>query len=552
MRIDRRLRLSVFVAGAALSAIEIPLWGAACAAMATLLDIAASPIERALLRRRSAGLYAGLCLTYLVAMAFAVVPVALLTLSNELALFFSGYTAIWVILIHCIIVRTDKIGVVAFSVAPVVLVFMLAQGALVAMVHPRFRVLLILMSLALFGYLVRAIYGAVLQKQQLVEAQRQTHAANATKDRFFAAISHELRTPLNGILGVAQLLERDARTPDDREHAANLVESSKVLQALLNDLLDHSKLVAGQFTVAPESVRIRHLFTTIVDLFAGSAAQKGIGLHLEITDDVPEWVGVDPVRLRQIIANLLSNAIKFTDEGAVRGRVVSLRRHDTSWLRITIADEGAGIPADRLEAIFDPYVQLDDASARRGIGTGLGLMIARDLARLMGGDITVTSRPATGSTFTILLPAPVTQPAAPQTAPAAAHDGKKGLAGRVVVLADDNRINRVIARRFLDGTGAIVREARNGAEALAICRDGPVDAVLMDMDMPVMTGREALAAIRGEPALAGIFVILMSAADSGPAEGFDATLAKPLGRTDLLRVLAATGGRTADAASDAA
>lgn len=377
----------------------------------------------------------------------------------------------------------------------------------------------------------------------LARSRDEATAANQAKSAFLAMMSHELRTPLNGVLGMAHAL---AASPlDERQHGyVELIEDSgQSLLAILNDILDLSKIEAGRLEIEAITYNLPDLLEAIVALWRAPIAEKGPVLTVEF-HDLPVWVVGDPTRLRQILTNLLSNALKFTERGEIRFSV--LYRADER-LRFQVSDTGAGMSPAVLARLFRDFTQGDASMGRRFGGTGLGLSISRRLCRTMGGDLTAASIEGLGSTFTGSVH--VSAAAAPAQEPDPAEPEAQGELPRLQILAvDDNPSNRAVVEALLHALGLEVMLATNGAEALEVLRKTPIDLVLMDINMPVMTGVEALAAIRrGEAGEPGLRVVALTAdAMAGDRErylalGFDGHLSKPIEPRALIGALADTG-----------
>ena len=345
------------------------------------------------------------------------------------------------------------------------------------------------------------------QKRGIVERLRTTQvelrraalaaeASNEAKSSFLANMSHEIRTPLNGILGMAQVLEHEQLSPSQIEGVQTILESGKTLMALLNDVLDLSKIEAGKLNIEQTDGNLRDNFLYVQKLFLGRAQEKHIGLHLEIDEALPEEVKFDHIRVRQCVSNMVSNAIKFTNTGSVTISVAHETITEGEYLiLVEVADTGIGISEEAASRLFSEFSQADASTTRKYGGTGLGLAITRKLARLMGGDASVTSTLNAGSVFRVTFQAF----AAATAIAASAHEKRSGSAtlhGLRVLLVDDNTINRSVARLLLAPTGVIVTEATNGEEALNRLAEQIFDLVLLDVHMPVMDGTEAIKHIR--------------------------------------------------------
>ncbi len=349
---------------------------------------------------------------------------------------------------------------------------------------------------------VRAYGLDITANVELRHAKAAAEEAAKAKGIFLATMSHELRTPMNGVLGCTQLLQETSLNGQQRELIATMQRSAEALLALVNDILDFSKIEASKMTLEVADVDLRSLTKDVVTLVAELAKRKGLALKTSIAEDIPELFRGDPVRLRQVLFNLVGNAIKFTERGSVE-ITLSLEspaapNTDTSIIRWTVKDTGIGMTKQQQERLFQAYSQAEASTARRFGGTGLGLMICRQLVGMMGGTIVVESTPGQGSTFsytTHLLPAIIrTTQDASEDSPVSASTESRGPCR--VLVADDNEINQVVACKFLQKLGHHVEVARNGKEAVESLGRTTYDAVLMDCEMPVMDGYEATKFIR--------------------------------------------------------
>lgn len=393
--------------------------------------------------------------------------------------------------------------------------------------------------------------------EELESARDRANAANEAKSSFLGVISHELRTPMNGVLGAAQLLSSTRLDGMQREYLSIIRNSGDNLLSLLNDILDMTKIEAGKMSFDVVDVDMDDLQRRIAGPFEAQAQAKGLAFRTSIEGDMPAVVRGDPLRVCQVVQNLLSNAVKFTESGeisyTVRGRKLSERR---VAFQFEVQDSGAGISPDDLERLFQPFTQVDNSSTRRFGGTGLGLTIARRMANIMGGDITVTSQLGRGSTFVLSIEAEVvewTPYAAPQPENTGMEDGRR----MRVLIVEDHPVNRMILEAWMGSAGHQTQTAENGALAVDATRHGRFDLIIMDVNMPVMDGLTATRAIRdGGGPNAGTPIVVLSASArnedhaAGLEAGADAYLNKPIDFAALTRLMTqAAEGREALRAS---
>jgi PAS domain S-box-containing protein len=383
------------------------------------------------------------------------------------------------------------------------------------------------------------------QELALVEAKVQAEAATVAKSNFLASMSHEIRTPLNGILGMAQVLQGEQLTEGQREHVNVISESGQTLMALLNDVLDISKIEAGKLEIARVDGQLCLTIERVRQLFLNGAEERGLTLALEVDDGVPPVLSYDPIRIRQCVANLLSNAIKFTERGKVTARIGADQQADGGWLvSISVTDTGIGMNEETMARLFGAFTQADASITRRFGGTGLGLAITRQLARLMGGDVTAESIPGEGSTFRLTFSAVtgVLKPQVEDEQPAEAPNDATlhPVMGARVLLVDDNSVNRQVVKLFTAQLMPVIVEAANGEEALARLAEQTFDLVLLDVHMPVMDGKEAIRRIRasGEPWKDIPVIALTADAMSGDRErylgmGMSDYISKPIDAREL-------------------
>ena len=367
-------------------------------------------------------------------------------------------------------------------------------------------------------------------------AKDAAEAANRAKDQFLANISHELRTPLNGILGYAQILRRDGEMTERQLASLGVIEQSgEHLLMLINDILDFARIEAGKLDLNVTDVPLGPFLRVIAEMVSLRADQKQLVLNYEASPNLPKVFRVDEKRLRQVLLNLLTNAIKFTDRGEI---TLAVRMMADGRLRLEVRDTGVGVSPDRLEAIFQPFEQAGDFTRRTG-GVGLGLAISRQLVRMMGSEILVTSSVGQGSTFWFELDAPVSDAKVVDFQPALDIVGYEGNPRHVLVI-DDVAANRALIVDTLERCGFRVSQSSDGRDALAKAEVSRPDLILLDTVMPVMGGIEMLAQIRASRSLCDVPVIAVSAdasrrnAQANLSAGASAFLEKPL---DLGRLL---------------
>jgi signal transduction histidine kinase/ActR/RegA family two-component response regulator len=384
-------------------------------------------------------------------------------------------------------------------------------------------------------------------------ARAEAEAANAAKSAFVAMVSHELRTPISAIMAGADAIER-SQSP--AAHLANkqlIIDAGRMMRFLLNDLLDHSKLEAGRMSIEALPFDLRRLTLDTIRFWRPEAHARGLRLRLDGAHRLPRWVTGNPTRVRQVLNNLFSNALKFTEEGSV-GLAVRAAAADGGYaLTLTVADTGAGMSAEQADRLFRPFAQADATIARTHGGTGLGLTISRDLARLMGGDLSVTSTPGQGSAFAFTLTVGTA------VAPADAEGAREAPEGRGlrILVADDHEVNRRAFNLLLSPVAERVVTVADGLEALEAAATEAFDLVLLDLNMPRMNGLEAARGLR-EAHGPGLPIVALTAA-ANPADieacfaaGMDAFVSKPVEAAELYRILAAVQAGQAQVAQNAA
>jgi PAS domain S-box-containing protein len=381
----------------------------------------------------------------------------------------------------------------------------------------------------------------------LQKAKSVAETANQLKSEFLANMSHEVRTPLNGVVGMVDLLRATPLTLEQQGYVTTLLEASQALRVIVDDVLDFSKIEAGQLRIEKVEFDLVGLVSSAIDMFRQAAIQNGIELRLALpTAPIPRLVG-DPNRIRQVLTNLLSNAVKFTKSGGVDLRISVKQESVTSVaVRVEIEDSGVGIGPEAKRVIFQPFAQADGSITRRFGGTGLGLSICRKLMGLMGGDIGFWSEVGVGSTFWFEVELGKAKSPAPRKPVAQSSMLPKNDSCWKILVAEDNAINQKVVSAMLQGLGCSVDIAHNGREAVELWEKGAYDLILMDCQMPIMSGFEAATAIRDKEGHCDQRIPIVAMTAQAYAQdrerctraGMDDHLAKPLTKGDIKGALA--------------
>jgi signal transduction histidine kinase/CheY-like chemotaxis protein/HPt (histidine-containing phosphotransfer) domain-containing protein len=391
------------------------------------------------------------------------------------------------------------------------------------------------------------------RKSRMVAEEEMLHSkvaeqANAAKSNFLANMSHEIRTPMNSILGMSQLGLDDEINPKTRNYLEKIQLSGEHLMRIIDDILDFSRIGAGKLNIEEVAFYLDEVKQKLVSLIEEKAANKGLKLTFDFDPGISRMLCGDPLRLSQILLNYINNAIKFTEQGEIIVRAKKIEKgKDYSLLRFEVQDTGIGITEEQRVRLFQPFQQADSSTTRKYGGSGLGLAISKQLAELMGGEVGVESEVGKGSTFWFtarlglakgsklkeLMPKDISE-----------TDRASAFNGASILLVEDDPFNQEVARAFLEKAGATVCLAQNGKEALDLLHQERFDSVLMDIQMPVMGGLEAIQLIRSDPAMAGLRVIAMTANASNRdrerflAAGMDDFISKPFKSPVLYATLA--------------
>ncbi len=391
-------------------------------------------------------------------------------------------------------------------------------------------------------------------EKSLKKARSIAESANQAKDEFLANISHEIRTPMNAVVGMAHLLRQSQLNEEQITYIQTLNNSADTLIALIDDLLDLSKIDSGKMEIESVDFSLLDLIKEVESQIMVKVEREKVNFESDIASTIPEMIKCDPLRLKQILINLLSNAVKFTREGKIKLSVIIFEKLDDGMiLHFSISDTGIGMTQKQLQKLFHTYSQADSSTTRKYGGTGLGLSISKKLCRMMGGNIWVESEFGSGSTFhftirclsstPLLIEKPTENNMSNLSSTLSDQYNIENLLNKKILLVDDNEVNLTIAYKILSQAGMKISSAQNGKQALNALKSKKFDAILMDIQMPVMDGYTATRIIKENPDWQHIPVIAMSAnvlvtdVQKAMDSGMEAHIAKPLKINDMLNTL---------------
>jgi PAS domain S-box-containing protein len=331
---------------------------------------------------------------------------------------------------------------------------------------------------------------------ELAEAKKIAEDSVKIKQDFMANMSHEIRTPMNAIIGFTQLLLKTNLNEEQQKYLRSIKISGENLIVIINDILDFSKIEAGKLNIESVDFNLAQLFSDIKVIEENAVLAKGLSLHFDLDKTVPNWINADPVRINQILLNLLTNAVKFTHQGGITVKVSSEQKNKQAYLKILCKDTGIGISKEKQQFIFESFTQENGDTTRKYGGTGLGLTIVKKLLELMGGEISLHSEVGKGSEFLVLIPYGFVEDKTTDEEDLDNGFVEEELKGKRILLAEDNMMNQILAKKVLSDVGIVTDIAENGLEAVEFVQKNAYDLILMDIMMPEMDGLEATKEIR--------------------------------------------------------
>jgi len=387
--------------------------------------------------------------------------------------------------------------------------------------------------------LVEVWQEAERQKLELSEAKQKADSAALAKSRFLSNMSHEMRTPLNGIIGTVNLMLEEPSLPEQQQNLKVLKYSSEHMLSVVNDVLDFSKIEAGKMELASEEFNMKHVLDKIYTVFKNQFDGKSVAFEFDVDSKLDQFFKSDETRLRQVLTNLLGNALKFTEKGYVKLSAKLIPSdNNLAAIYFSLKDTGIGMSKEHQQAIFDAFNQAETSTTRKYGGTGLGLTISKKIVLKLGGNLQLESEPNKGSHFYFTIQVPLCEKAqVTEKKPASLLS----LKGARVLVAEDSQMNMMITRRFLQRWDVVIHEAVNGLEAVQLFKKNEYDVLLIDLDMPLMDGYEALAEIRkinkNIPAIAFTAAVIPQMKEYLASRGFNDYLQKPFHPENLNSII---------------